>query len=92
MFDGKIINALTNTAPSQSCTVCSAKPTEMNNIKLMRSKPVNKEALFLGLSPLHCWIRCFEYILHLGYKMKIRSFYAKTSAQKESVKERKTNV
>ena len=89
MFDGKVINGLTNTASSQSCNVCSAKPTEMNNIKLIRSKPVNKETLFLGLLPLHCWIRCFEYILHLGYKMKIRSFYAKASEQKESVKERK---
>jgi hypothetical protein len=92
MFDGKVINALTSTASSQSCNICSAKPSEMNNIKLIRSKPVNKEALFLGLSPLHCWIRCFEYVLHLGYKMKIKSFYAKTSAQKESVKERKATI
>nr|XP_012566690.2 uncharacterized protein LOC105850829 [Hydra vulgaris] len=92
MFDGKVINALTSTTSSQSCNVCSAKPTEMNDIKLIRSKPVNKEALFFGLSPLHCWIRCFEYILHLGYKLKIRSFYAKTSEQKESVKERKAFI
>ena len=92
MFDRKVINALTSTASSQSCNVCSVKPTEMNNIKLIRSKPVNKKALFLGLSPLHCWMRCFEYILHLGYKMKIRSFYAKTSEQKESIKERKTII
>ena len=92
MFDGKVVNVLTNTLSSQSCNICSAKPSEMNNLNLVRSKPVNKQALALGLSTLHCWIRCFEYIIHLGYKIETKSYYARTAEQKDSVARRKNII
>ena len=65
MFDGKVVNALTNTKSSASWNICGAKPSEMNNSDLVKVKPVNDDALSLGLSSLHCWIKCFEDILHL---------------------------
>nr|XP_047140452.1 uncharacterized protein LOC124815720 [Hydra vulgaris] len=68
MFDAKVVNALTNTLSSQSCIIFGSKPSELNRPELIRSKPINEKALSLGLSTLHCWLRSFEYILHLGYK------------------------
>ena len=92
MFDGKVVNALTNTLSSQSCNVCGAKPSELNNPALIRSKPINEKALSLGLSTLNCWLRCFEYILHLGYKLDIKKYFAKSPAEKALVKSKKTNI
>ena len=86
MLDGKVINSLTDTLSTQSCNVCGAKPSEMNKLDVIRKKKVNEKALQLGLSTLHCWLRCFEYILHLSYKLENKKFQARTSSEKESVK------
>ena len=59
MFDGKVVNALTNTKSSASCNICGAKPSEMNKLDLVKIKPVNDDAMSLGLSSLNCWIKCF---------------------------------
>lgn len=92
MFDGKAINAITNNTSTQTCNVCKAKPSEMNDIHCIRQKVVSQEALKLGLSTLHCWIRCFEYLLHLGYKMEIRQFYARSPEEKLSVSNKKKYI
>ena len=92
MLDGKAVNALTDTNSSQSCNVCGAKPREMNNLKVIREKPASARSLKLGLSSLHCWIRSFEYILHLGYKMENKTFQAKSAEEKESVVRRKAEI
>ena len=92
MFDGKVVNALTDTKSTQSCNVCDAKPSEMNNVKVIRKKKVNEYALSLGLSTLHCWLRTFEYICHLGYKMDIKKFMKKTKEEKNSVADRKKHI
>ena len=42
MFDGKVVNALTDTSSTQSCNVCGAKPSEMNNLKVIRQKNQTK--------------------------------------------------
>ena len=92
MFDGKVINALTNTNYSAKCNICGAGPKEINNLSIFRGLPCDEQALKLGLSSLHAWIRSFEYILHLGYKLDIQSFYARTPEQKSSVAERKRTI
>jgi hypothetical protein len=92
MFDNKVVNALTDTKSTQSCNVCNAKPNEMNNIDLVKAKPENESALALGISGLHCWIKCFEFIIHLSYKMDIKKYKAKTNDEKLSVKLRKKEV
>ena len=83
MFDGKVLNVLTDTASTQSCNICGAKPSEMNKLEVVRKKPVNEKACELGLSTLHCWIRVFEYILHLGCKMDIRKHQAQEMSNQE---------
>ena len=49
MFDGKVVNALPNTLSSQSCNICGAKPTEMNDLDKLATKVVNEDACALGL-------------------------------------------
>ena len=87
MLDNKAISALTNTNCTQQCNVC-----EMNKVNLIREKPVDQDKLKLGLSTLHCWIRTFEYLLHIAYKIEIKSFLANTQILKDSVKARKNVV
>ena len=71
MLDGKVVNAVTDTASTASCPLCGAKPSERNNPDKIRQKTPNPDALNLGLSPLHCYLRTFEYILHLVNKLGI---------------------
>ena len=85
MLDGKAVNAITNTLSTQSCNVCSARPKEMNNLDVVLNKEISQESLPHGLSSLHCWIRIFQYILHLGYKMENKTFEARTPEEKQSV-------
>ena len=76
MLDGKVVNAITDTKSTQSCNVCGVTSKDVNDLDKVRSSPVD-EALKLGLPLLHCWLRSFEYCLHMGYKMDIKSYYAK---------------
>ena len=58
MVDGKIINAVTDTTSTQTCSICGAKPTDMNNLEDVYRRPQTN--LQYGISSLHCWIRCLE--------------------------------
>ena len=92
MLDGKAVNALTDTNYSQACNVCAAKPGDMNNLAVVRSKEVSDRALKFGISSLHCWIRRFECFLHIGYKLENKTFQARTPEQKNSVAIRKKEI
>ena len=92
MLDGKAVNALTDTTSTQSCNICSAKPSEMNKLELVRGKKCDEKAISLGLSTMHMWIRNFEYVLHMGYKMEIKKFQARTPDDKLSVLRRKNEI
>ena len=92
MFDGKVVNALTDTNSTQSCNICKAKPSEMNRLELVRSKETSEDAMKLGVSSLHSWIRTFDYLLHLGYKKNIKEYYARTPEQKQNVSETKKEI
>ena len=92
MFDGKVVNALTDTLSTQSCNICGAKPSQMNKIDIIHEREVNLEACDLGLSTLHCWIRTFEYILHIGYKNTIKKHHARTPEEKLEVSQQKENI
>lgn len=68
MFDGKAINHLTGSS-TESCNICDALPTEMNDLDLINSKVCKEENYCYGISSLHCWIRFFECIIHIAYKI-----------------------
>ena len=52
---------------------------------LSKTKPSNEEALQLGLSPLHCRIKCMEYILHIAYNLSFECWW--TSKKNEYKKD-----
>lgn len=67
MIDGAVANVLTNTNSTSRCFICKASPTEMNNLNI--SKTPNVDNYKYGLSTLHCWIRFFECLLHIAYRL-----------------------
>ena len=91
MLDGKAINALTDTKSTSTCNVCNAKPSEITNLNLVRAKPVSLEYLKYGISILHCYIRTFEFILHISYKLKNKKIKACSERDKNDVKSKKSS-
>lgn len=72
MVENKICNIMTNTQSSMKCYLCSASPKEMNDLNLIKKKIVKSKYFSFGLSSLHCWIRCFECLLHISYTINIK--------------------
>lgn len=70
MLDGSVANILSGTNSTSRCFICKAAPTEMNNINL--SKDPNIDNYQYGLSTLHCWIKCFECLLHIAYRIPLK--------------------
>lgn len=92
MVDGKVTQVLTDTSSGAVCTVCGAKPSEMNNLEKIVSKPDNINAYEYGLSTLHAWIRCMELILHISYNLSFQKWAARTPEDKKSKEDKKKLV
>lgn len=90
MIDGKTLATITNTKSKQSCSVCPATPKEFNNLDNMEIRFKSKEgSLNYGLSVLHLWIRCFEWLLHLSYRLDVKKWQLRGRELKAIGKERK---
>lgn len=85
MIDGKVCNAITDTSSTQRCYLCGATSKEFNSIDNMIARNVNTETLQFGLSVLHGWIRFFECLIHLSYKIPIKKWQARSEDDKEIV-------
>ncbi|KAK9730004.1 hypothetical protein QE152_g15581 [Popillia japonica] len=68
MLDGSAINTVSGTNATSTCFVCGAKPSEMNSVSIVE-KPPHPDTYKYGLSSLHCWIRSFECLLHISYRL-----------------------
>lgn len=79
MVDGKVCNALTDTTSTQKCYICGATCKDFNNVEVMIKRHVNTANLGFGLSVLHGWIRMFECLLHVAYKLPIKKWQARGS-------------
>lgn len=90
MTDGKVCNALTETHSSQKCYICGATPKMMNDDN--RNFDSKQEHFGFGLSTLHAWIRCFECLLHISYKLDIKKWQARSNEDKTSVKLRSEDI
>lgn len=88
MADGKVWNALTDNS-SQVCYICKVTPKDMNKLDLVCNRFLDKATLAFGISPLHCWIRCFECLLHISYRIDIKKWRIFNKTDKEKVKNRK---
>lgn len=93
MVDGKVINNLTDTS-STNCNICDAKPTEMNNYELLKTKPSNIENYCFGLSTLHCWIRFLVAVLNISYRLDlpIKKCRVSNAEEQKIVQETKTRI
>jgi hypothetical protein len=60
-----------------------------SNSNIARFKENNKK---FGLSSLHAWIRFFECSLHIGYKMTLKKWQARTVEDKSKVKAVKQQI
>lgn len=90
MIDGKATSILCDTS-SQRCDICKATPTEMNNLPLIASKPTDPDLCKYGLSSLHIWIRMMECILHIAYRLTIKTWTVKGD-NKCIMESRKKNI
>lgn len=77
MINGKVTTIITNTPSAATCNVCLAKPSEMNNLSQMFSRPVREDVYQYGLSTLHMWIRSMECLLHISYNLDFEMWSAR---------------
>jgi len=91
MLDGSVSNILSNTNSTSKCCICGAKPTEMNTENVVNRPPAEEQYRF-GLSTLHCWIRFFECVLHIGYRLPIKKWQVRGNELKEIVEKNKKRI
>ena len=74
MLDGLMKTRLTDKPTyNDRCPFCGAKPIQRNEWDVYKDAcESNIEYLMFGISPLHLWIRCLEFILNLAYKLVVK--------------------
>lgn len=92
MLDGKTCNVLTETSSTQTCNICKVSPKEINDLTKVVKRKCNVDAYKFGISVLHCFLRVYEFLLHISYKLDIKQWQARGPQAKESVKNRKTII
>lgn len=78
MVDGKVCNSVTNTTSAMRCFICQETSKNFNNIDKLLKAPLKEENLLFGIFSLHAWIRFFECVLHLSYKLTIKKWQNRT--------------
>ena len=91
MIDGKVHNTIQDIRSQQVCSICRAKPTEMNNIDGVLARPTGDRTQH-GISTLHCWIRSMEMFLHIAYRLPFREWQARGEEKQRIVKEQKQRI
>lgn len=81
MIDGAVANILTMTNSSSRCLFCNATPTQMNELSV--KKIPNVDSYKFGLSTLHCWIKFFECVLHIAYRLPFKKWRVGKDNDKE---------
>ena len=89
MVDGKVLNAIFSQNSQASCYICLAKPSDMNDNS---KRSINIHALKFGISSLHAWLRCFECVLHISYRLDIKRWRISQKEDKEIVLRKKKEV
>lgn len=90
MIDGKVANIIAEVPSYATCPICLAKPSEMNNLDALTSKPLREEIYKHGISSLHMKIRCMECILHISYNLDFQRWTARS--EHKALKQAKKNT
>lgn len=92
MIDGKVLTYITGSSSMQNCPICGAKPNVMNSKeKFEEGFLTNEDALHYGISPLHAWIRFFECLLHIAYRMDLKKWQVSQPFKKVCETKKKTD-
>lgn len=81
MVDGKVCNAATQTTSTMKCFICGQSSSKFND--LTKKLPSTKTSLEFGLSILHAWIRIFESLLHVAYKLPVKKWRLNADEKKQ---------
>lgn len=91
MMDGSVSNILSDTNSTSKCIICQATPKEMNKVDVV-NRPSSVEKYRFGLSTLHCWIRFFECLLHIGYRLPVKVWQVRGKEFKDIVDNNKKRI
>lgn len=92
MVDGKVCNAVMKNAATQKCYICGASPVYMNKLDKVVENLVSKDSFSFGLSTLHAHIRFFECLIHISYRLEIKTWQVRGTENKAKFKDRKTYI
>lgn len=75
-IDGKTLAAVTETSSTQCCCICGATPTEMTNSENLKNEVFapKEGTLDHGMSPLHAYLRVFDCLLHIAYRLQFKKW------------------
>lgn len=62
------------------------------NLKVANPRLPKENMYAYGLSTLHLWIRCFECLLHIAYRLPLKTWQVKGDQAKQIIKGRKVNI
>jgi hypothetical protein len=76
IIDGKILNFFTNTSSMSSCPLCHATPAQFNDLRNLETGVFEtiSQNMQHGASPLHAYIRFFECVLHISYRLSFQQW------------------
>lgn len=94
MIDGKICStlAISQLSSSMVCYICRARLKEMNNLECISKKTADINNYSFGMSSLHAWIKCMEYLLHVAYNLTIKKWSTRNPEEKKEKEERKNTI
>ena len=58
----------------QNCSICEAKPNEVSDIRNLNNFKPCEGTLIYDMSPLHAWIRVFQCLFHVSYRLEIKNW------------------
>ena len=74
MIYGNVLACITNTKSMQNCSICEAKPKEISDIRNLNNFKPCKDTLIYDMSSLHAWIRYFECLPYVSYRLEIKTW------------------
>lgn len=64
----------------------------MNNLSTIKQRPINTDTYSFDLSTLHVYIRFFECLLHISYRLEIKQWQVRGEQNEEKMALKKKNV
>ena len=91
MVDGSVCSTLSGVSSNQTCYICGATPKLMN-LPSVKDLTPNETFYKYGLSPLHNWIRSFECLLHISYRLPLKCWQVRGDSQKQIFNNNKMRI